>query len=186
MSNFPPLEFGSPQRKNGSISLAELSNDLFEIQARVYLADPSIVCRVLCEFAGSSHQFEAARLGRIAAKGPAECHQDKPVLPSGERRPDPIQITGDLCNGILHEFSSWGLVSEENLCPLTGLFPNLMAGQSHVGPNRPSRMIEVPVPPSKNSLCTRHHCTINSRRNMIHDEMLKITSRARRRCLLRR
>ena len=47
MSNFPPLEFGSHQRKNGSISLAELSNDLFEIQARVYLADPNIVCRVL-------------------------------------------------------------------------------------------------------------------------------------------
>jgi hypothetical protein len=47
LSNFLSFEFGSPQRKNGSVSLAELSNDLFEIQARVYLADPSIVCRVL-------------------------------------------------------------------------------------------------------------------------------------------
>jgi len=37
------------------------------------------------------------------------------------------------------------LVSEENLCPLTGLFPNFMTGQSHVGPNRPSRVIEIPV-----------------------------------------
>ncbi len=46
-SNFLPLVFGSSKHQNGGISLAELSNDLFEIQAGVYLADPSIVCRVV-------------------------------------------------------------------------------------------------------------------------------------------
>lgn len=68
------------------------------------------------------------------------------------------------------------MVSEENMGSLTGSFPNLMAGQSHVRPNRPARAIHVPVPPSKYSPCTRHHCTFDSRRNAIHDEMWKITS----------
>ena len=81
------------------------------------------------------------------------------MLPSGQRRPDPVQVTGDLRNGILHEFGSWGLVSEENLRPLTGLFPNFMTCQSHVGPNRSSRTIHVPVPPNKYFSCTHHHCT---------------------------
>ena len=98
------------------------------------------------------------------------------MLPIGQRCPDPIQVTGNLCNGILHEFGSWGLISEEKFRPPTGLFPNLMTGQSHVGPNRPSAAIEVPVPPSRYSRCTRHHCTIGSRRRVTHDERLKNTS----------
>ncbi len=47
VSNFLPLVFGSSKRQNGGISLAELADDLFEIQAGVYLADPSIVCHVV-------------------------------------------------------------------------------------------------------------------------------------------
>jgi hypothetical protein len=90
--------------------------------------------------------------------------------------PDPIQVTGNLRNGILHEFGSGALIGEKSLRPMTGLFPNPMTGQSHVGPDRPSRTIHVAVPPRKSSPYTRHHGTIDSRRSVTHDEMLKITS----------
>src|SRR6202035_4268674 len=47
LSNFLPLVFRGPKRQYGGISLAELSNDLFEIQPGIYLTDPSIVCGVV-------------------------------------------------------------------------------------------------------------------------------------------
>ena len=47
LSNFLPFILGSPERQNRGISLAELSNDLFEIQACIRLADPDIVRRLL-------------------------------------------------------------------------------------------------------------------------------------------
>ena len=99
------------------------------------------------------------------------------MLPGGERSPGPIQVTGDLVNGLLHQFRSERLIGEQNLRSLTGLFPNLMTGQSHVGPNRPSCAIRVPVPPSEHFPCTRHHCTIDrftTKRD--RDERVKITS----------
>lgn len=161
LSNFLPLVFGGSKCQNGGISLAELSNDAFEVETGVYLADPSIVCRVVCEVTGSSGQFETTQLGRVAAESPTEGYQEKSVLPGGQRCADPIQVTGDLRNRILHQFGRGPVIRNEKMCPLTGLFPNLMAGQSHVGPNRPSCAIHVPVPPGKSSPYARHHCTID-------------------------
>jgi len=66
---------------------------------------------------------------------------------------------------------------------MTGLIPNFMAGQSHIRPNRPARAIEIPVPPSKYSPCTRHHCTIDRRRSTMREERLSDYIRARRRRL---
>lgn len=158
-SNFLPLVFSSPKRQNSGVSLAELSNDFFEVQASIDLADPSIGCPGIWEFIKFSDQSEASRLGRIAAKRATEGHQEKSVLGGGKGRADTIQVTGNLRDSILHQFSGWALISEENLRPLTGLFPNLMTGQSHVGPNRPSCTIHVPVPPGQGSRRHSHKAT---------------------------
>ena len=48
------------------------------------------------------------------------------MFPGGQGRPDPIQVTGDLRYGAPKR--QRGHDQREEQCPLTGLFPNLMAG----------------------------------------------------------
>jgi hypothetical protein len=98
-------------------------------------------------------------------------------LTGGQGCADPIQVTGDLRNRILHQFGRGLIIGQEHMRPVTSLFPNLIGGQSHVMPNWPSRTIHFPVPPGKSAPCTRHHCTIyDLRRSGTHDKMLNVRS----------
>jgi hypothetical protein len=43
LGNFLPVEAGRPESQDGAVSFAEFSNDVFQIQSRVYLTAPTMI-----------------------------------------------------------------------------------------------------------------------------------------------
>ncbi len=72
------------------------------------------------------------------------------------RGPNTVEITRHLRNRVFHELGCGTMIIKKSFRPPTRVFPDLMASQSHIRPNRPSFLIDVPVPPNKYSPYMRH------------------------------
>jgi hypothetical protein len=116
----------------------------------------------------------------MAPEGTTECQHEKATLLAGFRSPNAVEIARYLCNRVLHELGSGTMIVKQGPCLLTRLFPDLMAGQSHVPSNRSSCLIDVPIPPNKYSPYTCHttpHPWVNNLKIEVGNHI-----RARRRC----
>jgi hypothetical protein len=103
------------------------------------------------------------------------------MLLRGFRRPNAVEIARHLRNGIFHELRSGAMIVKQGPRPLTRLFPDLMARQSHIRSNRSSRLIHVSVPPNKYSPCACHMAPYPSSKKDLETEIGNHI-RARRRC----
>lgn len=66
LTNVVPLVSGSPEHQNGTMFVAESSDDSRKFQMGFHLAGPSFVQCAARQFARPSHEFNALQLGRIA------------------------------------------------------------------------------------------------------------------------
>jgi hypothetical protein len=157
LTNVVPFVSGSPKHQNGAMFVAESSDDPRKFQTGFHLAGPSFVQRFVRQFARPSHEFKAVQLGSIAPQPAAERHHEKPMLLGGFRSPNTVEIARHLRNRIFHELRCGTMIVKQGMRPLTRLFPDLMARQSHIWSNRSSCLIDLPVPPSQYSPCTCHN-----------------------------
>src|SRR5215469_14359384 len=84
------------------------------------------------------------------------------MLTRGQRGTNAIQVPGHLCNCAFQQFGRWGMFAHRRPRPLTRAFPDLMASQSHIGPNTSSRLVDIPVPTNEDSFCIRHAYPMNA------------------------
>jgi hypothetical protein len=75
----------------------------------------------------------------------------------GQRGTNTIQVARHLCHSSFHQFGCWGMFAHRRPGSFAGALPDLMAGQSHIGPNLSSCLIDIPIPPNKGVSCTRHN-----------------------------
>ncbi|HEY2040574.1 MAG TPA: hypothetical protein VGG95_12960, partial [Edaphobacter sp.] len=157
LTNVVPLVSGSPEHQNGTMFVAESSDDPSKFHTGVDLTGPSFVQRAARQFDRPSHEFEAVQLGRVAPQPAAERHHKEPMLLRRFRSPNTVEITRNLRDRVFHELCSGTMIVKEGMRPLTRLLPDLMAGQSHIWSNRSPCLINVPVPPNEYSPYTRHN-----------------------------
>jgi hypothetical protein len=136
LTNVVPPKSGSSEHQSRTILVAEFSNDPRKFQTGVHVDDPTFVQGVLCQLAGPSYELKAVQLGGIAPQPTTERQHEKPMLPGGLRSPNAIEIARHLRNRVFHEFGGGTMIIEQGMRPPTRLFPDLMAGQSHIRSNR--------------------------------------------------
>jgi len=148
-----PLVPGSSKHENASISRTELADDIFQLQPIINSRHPTFVSNATGDFVRVSDDMKPRRLGGIAAQGARESRQEKTVLTRGQGGTNTIQVARHLCHGVFHQFGCRGRFAHRRPRPMAGAFPDLMASQSHIGPNLSSCLVDIPIPPNKHFSC---------------------------------
>ncbi|MGD0466798.1 MAG: hypothetical protein ABSA54_00335 [Terriglobales bacterium] len=75
-----PIVAGDSESQDGAVSFTEFSNDVFQIQSRVYLTAPTMVYGTTRQLNRPTSRLNATGLGGESPKRPRESQQKQSVL----------------------------------------------------------------------------------------------------------
>src|SRR5258707_14337879 len=97
-----PVVARRPENQHRAVSFTEFSDDVLQIQSRVYLTPPIMVYCTTRQLNGPTCEFEATRFAGESSKRAREGQQEQSIFPRRPGGADPVEIARNPRNAVFH------------------------------------------------------------------------------------